>query len=154
VIELNFIEGELDRDEVVALLGEHLQDMALHSPPESVHALDIDALKQADISFWSGWLENQLAGCVALRQLDQYHAEIKSMRTARQHQRQGVGTQLLLFVLKIAAERGYRRLSLETGSMQAFYPARSLYQKFGFTRCDPFAEYVMDRNSVFMTKKL
>lgn len=152
--ELKFIEGGLDRVEVVELLKQHLQDMALHSPPESVHALDIDALKQADISFWGGWLDHRLAGCVALRQLDQQHAEIKSMRTARQHQRRGVGEQLLRFVLTVAESRGYQRLSLETGSMQAFYPARRLYQKFGFTSCEPFAEYVVDRNSVFMTKEL
>ncbi|KAF1721752.1 GNAT family N-acetyltransferase [Pseudoxanthomonas wuyuanensis] len=140
--------------EIAALLREHLQDMARHSPPESVHALDLDKLRQPDITFWSGWKEGDLAGCVALKQLDAGHGEIKSMRTAAAHLRSGVAAELMRHVLAQAGQRGYRRLSLETGSMPVFAPARALYARFGFVECAPFAGYVEDPYSVFMTRTL
>lgn len=144
----------LTAPEIAALLREHLQDMARHSPPESVHALDLDKLRQPDITFWSGWKSGELAGCVALKQLDPEHGEIKSMRTAAAHLRSGVAAELVRHVLAIAAQRGYRRLSLETGSMAVFAPARALYARFGFAECGPFADYVEDPYSVFMTRML
>ncbi|WP_454828461.1 GNAT family N-acetyltransferase [Pseudoxanthomonas wuyuanensis] len=140
--------------EIATLLLEHLQDMARHSPPESVHALDLDKLRQPDITFWSGWRGGELAGCVALKQLDPEHGEIKSMRTAAAHLRSGVAAELMRHVLAQAVQRGYRRLSLETGSMAAFAPARALYTRFGFVECGPFADYVEDPYSVFMTLTL
>lgn len=146
--------GELDHPQVIALLREHLRGMAELSPPESVHALDLDGLKRPDISFWSAWDEDDLLGCGALKQLDAEHGEIKSMRTATAHRRRGVAAALLEHLLGEAGRRRYRRLSLETGSMEGFEPARSLYARYGFDYCGPFADYRDDPNSVFMSKAL
>jgi len=128
--------------------------MALHSPPESVHALDIEGLRKPDITFWSVWEGGELLGCGALKELDSQHAEIKSMRTSSSHLRRGVAKYLLNYMLEEARRRGYSRVSLETGSMEAFEPARQLYANFGFTYCEPFADYVEDPYSVFMTREL
>ncbi|ATE70054.1 GNAT family N-acetyltransferase [Lysobacter capsici] len=146
--------GELDHPQVIALLREHLRGMAELSPPESVHALDLDGLKRPDVSFWSAWDEDDLLGCGALKQLDAEHGEIKSMRTATAHRRRGVAAALLEHLLGEAGRRRYRRLSLETGSMEGFEPARSLYARYGFDYCGPFADYRDDPNSVFMSKAL
>ena len=152
--ELYIRLDDLRGPEIAALLAEHLRDMHATSPPESVHALDMDALRQPDISFWTLWDGNMLAGCGALRQLDAQHAEIKSMRTSSVYRRRGVGARMLQHLLDTARQRGYRRLSLETGSMEYFAPARALYSRFGFMECAPFADYVPDPNSVFMTLAL
>lgn len=146
--------GELDHPEVIALLREHLRGMARLSPPESIHALDLDGLRRPEISFWSAWQGDELLGCGALKQLDPEHGEIKSMRTAARHQRKGVAAAMLDHLIDEAGRRAYRRLSLETGSMDGFEPARRLYMRFGFDPCGPFADYVDDPNSVFMTKHL
>lgn len=140
--------------EIIRLLREHLRSAALHSPAASVHALDVEALSHPDITFWSAWEGSELLGCAALKQLDAGHGEIKSMRTATSHQRKGVATGMMLHVLAQARRRSYRRLSLETGSMDAFAPARALYACFGFEPCGPFAQYVADPYSVFMTREL
>jgi putative acetyltransferase len=147
-------KDDLSGPEIIALIGEHLQDMHLTSPPESVHALDLDGLKKAEVTFWSAWEENQLLGCGALKELDPLHGEVKSMRTASQHLRKGVARQMLAYIIEEAKGRGYERISLETGSMEAFAPARKLYESFGFEYCGPFADYIEDPNSVFMTKAL
>lgn len=144
----------LSGPEIAALLQSHLQGMAEHSPPESIHALDLEALRQPAITFWTAWEGAALAGCGALKRLDAWHAEIKSMRTADAYLRKGVARQLLEHILEQARQAGYQRVSLETGSMEAFAPARKLYAGFGFTYCDPFADYVEDPHSVFMTKRL
>ena len=146
--------GQLDHPEVIALLREHLQGMAQLSPPESVHALDLDGLRRPEISFWSAWQGDELLGCGALKQLDAEHGEIKSMRTAARHLRKGVAAAMLEHLVGEAGRRAYRRLSLETGSMAGFAAARSLYARHGFGSCGPFADYVDDPNSVFMTKHL
>ncbi len=145
---------DLRGPEIHQLLQQHLQSMALHSPPESVHALDIDALRKPEITFWTVWEHGELLGCGALKELDAQHAEIKSMRTASAHLRKGVAKTLLSHIIAEARRRAYHRLSLETGSMQAFEPARNLYADFGFISCAPFAQYVEDANSVFMTRAL
>ncbi|MGL6162571.1 GNAT family N-acetyltransferase [Microbulbifer sp.] len=145
---------DLSGPEVAELLSEHLRGMARHSPPESIHALDLEALRRPEITFWSAWDGAELMGCGALKALDTRHAEIKSMRTASAHLRKGVARRLLHHILGQARSRGYRRLSLETGSMAAFEPARRLYASFGFEYCEPFADYREDPNSVFMTRKL
>jgi putative acetyltransferase len=137
-----------------ALLEEHLQDMRSISPPESVHALDLPALRGSDITFFSVWSGPELLGCGALRELDPLHGEVKSMRTATAHRRQGVAQAVLRHILGVAVSRGYRRLSLETGSQAGFEPARRLYERFGFAFCPPFGDYAEDPNSVFMTKRL
>lgn len=144
--------GGLDHPEVVALLQEHLQSMAQLSPPESIHALDLDGLRQPQVTFWSAWQDEELMGCGALKQLDAAHGEIKSMRTASRHRRKGVAAAMLEHILAEAGRRQYHRLSLETGSMQGFDAARQLYARFGFGFCGPFADYTDDPNSVFMTR--
>lgn len=151
---MNIKVDDLKGPEVHELLREHLQSMALHSPPESVHALDVEALREPGITFWTVWESGELLGCGALKEIDSQHAEIKSMRTSSSHLRRGVARNLLNHILEEARRRGYRRLSLETGSAEAFEPARKLYAEFGFTFCEPFADYVEDPYSVFMTKEL
>jgi len=140
--------------EIAELLAEHLRSMAEVSPPESCHALKLDELRKPDITFWSVWQEEEIVGCGALKKLDAEHGEIKSMRTAAAHLRKGVASLLLEHIISEAQRRGYRRLSLETGAVAYFGPAQRLYRKFGFSRCSPFAGYVEDPNSVFMTKEL
>jgi putative acetyltransferase len=142
---------DLRGPEIRALLEEHVRDMHEISPRESVHALDLDALREPGITVWTLWSGEELLGCGALKELDPTHGEVKSMRTASAHRRKGVGRAVLEHILGEARARSYRRLSLETGSMQAFVPARRLYESFGFTYCAPFADYTEDPNSVFMT---
>ena len=139
---------------VANLIHEHLHSMTLHSPPESIHALSLEHLKKPDITFWSAWENDDLVGCGALKELDSHHGEIKSMRTATRHLRKGVARQMLEHIIQEANKRGMSCLSLETGSMAAFEPARRLYASFGFRYCKPFSDYVEDPNSVFMTKKI
>ena len=145
---------DLSGPEVHELLREHLRNMHLHSPPESVHALDLGGLRRPEVTFWTVWEGAELLGCGALKELDSGHAEIKSMRTAAAHLRKGVASRLLRHILAEAAHRGYTRLSRETGSAEAFEPARRLYARYGFAYCGPFADYVEDPYSVFMTKVL
>ena len=144
-------EGGLGEPDVIALLGEHLQGMADHSPPESIHALDIEGLKAPDITFWTIRDGKELLGCIALKQLDDKHGEIKSMRTASAHLRRGVAAALLEHLIAEARQRSYERLSLETGSGPGFEAAHALYRKFGFEYCGPFANYREDPFSRFMT---
>ncbi|MEC5217589.1 putative acetyltransferase [Actimicrobium sp. GrIS 1.19] len=145
---------DLSRPEIHALLSEHLQDMRAISPPESVHALDLEKLRQPGITFWSAWKQSLLLGCGALKELDHQHGEIKSMRTPTAQRRQGAGRAILAHIIATAKSRGYLQLSLETGSQDAFKPAQALYARFGFTRCGPFGAYTDDPNSVFMTVRL
>lgn len=145
-------QDDLTGSEIIALLNEHLEDMYRTSPPESVHALDLDKLRQPEITFWTLWLDNQLAGCVAVKVLGDSHGEIKSMRTANIFRGKGIGNLLMQHLLTEAGQKGLTRLSLETGSMEFFEPARKLYEKFGFSYCPPFGNYQDDPNSVFMTR--
>jgi len=145
---------DLQGPEIRLLLEEHLRNMHEHSPAESVHALDLHGLRQPDITFWTVWDGDELMGCGALKQLDPTHGEVKSMRTAMTHRRHGVGRAVLQHIVSVARARSYARLSLETGSMQAFAPARRLYESFGFQYCAPFADYRLDPNSMFMTRTL
>jgi ABC-2 type transport system ATP-binding protein len=139
---------------IAALLREHLEEMAAHSPPESTHALDLDELRRPDVTLWTVWEGEALLGCGALKEMDGRRAEIKSMRTSADHRRRGVAARLLEHLLAEARRRGYRTVFLETGSMAHFEPARSLYERFGFRYCEPFGSYVEDPNSVFMTLDL
>jgi len=145
---------DLSSPEIARLLHLHVQSAALHSPPESVHALDLEALRRPEVTLWSVWQNSELMGCGALKELDSRHGEIKSMRTVSSHLRKGVAARLIRHILDEARRRSYRRLSLETGSMEAFAPARSLYARFGFKPCGPFADYVEDPYSVFMTREV
>lgn len=151
---LTIIADDLRGPEIAALLEAHLAFCRSQSPPGSVHALDIEGLRASDIVFWSAWHDGNLVGCIALHELGHHHAEIKSMHTAEATRGLGVGRTLVEHLLKEAANRGIRRLSLETGTMEGFRPARELYAGYGFIPCAPFANYFEDPNSICMTKEL
>jgi len=141
--------------DIVELLEEHLQDMNAESPPESVHALDVERLRAAHITFVAARDESGvLLGIGALAELDASHGELKSMRTSRVARGQGVASAVLSLLLTIARERGYARVSLETGSQEYFATAHRLYVRHGFTECGPFGDYVPDPNSRFFTLDL
>ena len=145
---------DLSRPAVHALLNEHLQSMYELSPPESVHALDLEKLRRPEITFWTAWDGPLLLGCGALKELDRKHGEVKSMRTPDAQRRRGAGRTILAHIIAVARSRSYERLSLETGSMQSFRPAQQLYESFGFVTCGPFGDYVEDPHSAFMTLSL
>ncbi|HIC81287.1 MAG TPA: GNAT family N-acetyltransferase [Kiloniellaceae bacterium] len=147
-------EDDLRGREIAALLEAHLEVMAEHSPPESRHALDLEGLRVPEVTFWTAWEDAQLLGCAALKELSPDHGEVKSMHTARAARGKGVARRLLEHLIAEARCRAYGRLSLETGSMEGFAPARALYSGFGFEYCPPFADYRLDPNSVFMTLAL
>lgn len=151
---MNIEVDDLSRPAIHALLNEHLQSMYALSPPGSVHALNLEKLRGPEITFWSAWEGSVLLGCGALKELDGRHGEIKSMRTPNALRRHGAGRAILGHIVTVAQSRAYERLSLETGSMEAFKPAQRLYESFGFTSCGPFAGYAEDPNSVFMTIRL
>nr|WP_199066642.1 GNAT family N-acetyltransferase [Chromobacterium sp. ASV5] len=153
-MEISMERDDLSRGEVRLLLREHLEHMRSLSPPESVHALDLERLRAADIRFWSAWAQGVLLGCGALKDLGGGAGELKSMRTTAAARGRGVGQAILLHILAEAGRAGLRRLYLETGSEPAFEPARALYRKHGFVECPPFADYRPDPNSVFMTRTL
>jgi len=140
--------------EIAELLSEHLRSLAEVTPACSRHALNLGELREPNVTFWSVWQGSEVVGCGALKELDAKHGEIKSMRTATAHLRKGIATIVLEHLISEAKRRGYRRLSLETGAMPYFGPAHALYQKFGFRTCPPFAGYIEDPNSVFMTREL
>lgn len=140
--------------DVIALLEEHLADMFATSPPESVHALDVTKLQAADIHFWTARQDGVLLGCVALKQHSAELGEIKSMRTANSARGKGVGRALLQHLEREAIRLGIQSLYLETGSMEFFVPARTLYESAGFVHCGPFADYSEDPLSIYMMKPL
>lgn len=151
---MQIIKDDLTGTEVAALLAEHLEGMAQHSPPASIHALDLQALRSPDITFWTAWENGDLLGCGALKELDPRRGEIKSMRTARAHLGKGVASAILMHLITESMQRSYARLSLETGSGPAFEPAHALYRKYGFVYCPPFGDYPDDPFSRFMTLEL
>jgi putative acetyltransferase len=140
------------RDDVRALLERHLAFAKEVTPPEDVHALELDGLLEPSITFFSLRDDGRLLGVGAIKQLDPDHAELKSMHTAREARRRGVGRAIVEHLLAVAAERGVRRVSLETGAIDAFEPARSLYASMGFVPCGPFGDYPASTNSAFMTR--
>lgn len=149
---LNIRIDDLTAPEVVSLLEQHLALMFDVTPKESVHALDLEALRAPDITFWTAWQDGELLGCGALKELSSDHGEIKSMHTAARARGKGIGAAILVHIMEEARHREYERLSLETGTMDAFAPARGLYEKHGFYVCGPFGSYTDDPNSVFMTR--
>lgn len=151
---MKIIEDDLTSVEVADLLNEHLADMARHSPAESIHALDLSGLRAPEVTFWTVRDGPALLGCGALKELDKEHGEIKSMRTSSAQRRRGVASAILSHLVQEAASRGYRQLSLETGSSAAFDPAHALYESFGFRFCGPFGNYVEDPFSRYMTLSL
>lgn len=153
-MQMQIRTGLLDHPAVIALLQGHRAELARLSPAESVHALDTARLRGPDITLWSAWDDDELLGCAALKHLDAAHGEIKSMRTAARRRGQGVASGLLRHVLEQACRRGYRRLSLETGTSAEFAPAHRLYARFGFEDCAPFGVYRVDPHSRCMTRAL
>jgi putative acetyltransferase len=149
-----FILDDLTGEPTRALVRRHLAGMHEHSPPESVHALDVDRLRAPGVTFWSAWVGETIAGCGALKQLGDARGEIKSMRVADAFLGRGVGRAILAHLIAEARARGMRSLWLETGSAPAFLPALRLYESVGFRVCAPFDEYVEDPFSVFMTCEL
>ncbi|MGE0622435.1 MAG: GNAT family N-acetyltransferase [Pseudomonadales bacterium] len=147
-------EDDLSGPEVTSLLREHLDDMYAITPAESVHALNLEGLRAADITFWTAWEGRELLGCGALKALDAHSGEVKSMRTAIAYRGRGVAQTILSEIERTARARAYELLYLETGSMAEFRPARTLYEKAGFVYCGPFGDYRPDPNSVFMRKRL
>lgn len=154
MVTLKIEKDDLTRPEIHALLEEHLQSMYELSPPESVHALDLEKLRKPEITFWSVWEGSALVGVGAVKELDNKHGEVKSMRTPAALRRRGAGRALLAHIISEAKNRGYEKLSLETVSIDAFKPAQALYTSFGFQYCGPFGEYKEDPNSVFMSVRL
>lgn len=152
--EIRIQPDDLSGPDIADMLRKHLDFMATQSPPESIHALDLEALKTEAISFWSASNALGLVGCVALKALSAEHGEIKSMHTATHARGRGVAGVLLRHILAEAERRGYRRLSLETGTSDGFQAAQALYRRHGFEPCPPFADYVEDPHSLCMTKLL
>lgn len=154
IAALRIVPDDLTSPAILALLQSHLDDMHRWSPPESVHAMPAERLRQPDVTFFSAWDGETLAGCGAIKHLDAKHGELKSMRAAPQYRGRGVGRAVLDHLLAEARRRGYTRVSLETGRPEPFLPAQSLYRANGFVECPPFANYVADDFSICMTRML
>lgn len=146
--------GDLEDPEVVALLANHHATASAETAAGSAHALDVEGLRQADLDLWTAWDGVTLLGCGALKALSDTEGEVKAMHTTSNARRQGVGSGMLAHIIEVARRRGYRRLSLETGSWPYFESARQLYQRNGFELTGPFGSYRADPNSVFMALEL
>ena len=151
---MRIIDGDFTDARVLDLLRFHLTNARAQTAPGSDHALDPAGLQAPGISFWTIWDDDTLLGCGALKRLNADHGEVKSMHTAQVARRKGIGSAMLLHIIASARARRMSRLSLETGSWDYFAPARALYARHGFVDCAPFADYVLDPNSVFMTLEL
>jgi len=151
---MRIVPGDFGDPRVVELLRIHLTNARAQTAPGSAHALDLAGLQSPDISFWTIWQDDALVGCGALKRLAAAHGEVKSMHTAQSVRRTGVGGAMLRHIIAVARAGGMSRLSLETGAWDYFAPARALYQRHGFVECGPFGDYVLDPNSVFMTRDL
>jgi putative acetyltransferase len=141
-------------DDIRELLEVHLAFCNLHSPPEDVHAMDVEGLTGPEITFLTFRVNGELLAVGALKLLDAHHAELKSMHTVSSARGRGIARKMVDHLVAIACDHGVRRVSIETGSMDAFAPARALYANAGFTECGPFGDYVPSKNSTFMTRSL
>jgi putative acetyltransferase len=144
------LSGEASR----ALVARHLAGMYATSPPKSVHALGMDKLRQPGITFWSGWVDGEIAVCGALKRIDAARCEIKSMRVADAWLGKGVGRAMLEHIMNEARRMGFSSIWLETGSSPEFMPALKLYESAAFVYCGPFEGYTEDPFSIFMTREL
>ncbi|MEV5068812.1 GNAT family N-acetyltransferase [Microbacterium sp. LMI12-1-1.1] len=149
-IRTDDLSGEATR----RLIAFHLAGMHDTSPAESVHALDIDALRHPSLSVWSAWIDGELAGVGALKEMDADRGEIKSMRVDDRFRGSGVGRAVLRHIVDEARRRGMSSLWLETGTTADFAPAQRLYESEGFVVCGPFEGYALDPFSIFMTRDL
>jgi putative acetyltransferase len=141
-------------DDVRRLVEHHLSFGRSHTPPKDAHALEVDALLDHAVTLFSIRCRGELLAVGALKRLDDQHAELKTMHTVEHARGQGIGRAMLEHILAVAREQGFQRVSLETGSMQAFAPARSLYVSAGFSPCKPFGDYCQSPNSTYMTMTL
>jgi putative acetyltransferase len=139
---------------LTAFLQAHLDDMEPTAPPESRHALDLSALQAPRVRLWVATDPDGIVGTAALAAIDDRHEELKSMRTEPRVRGRGVASRLIVHAHDDARSRGVERISLETGSMAFFEPARALYAKAGFVPCPPFGSYVDDPLSTFMTLEI
>ena len=151
---LRIVPGDLDDPRVVALLVRHVERARAESEPGSAHALDTAGLRAPEIDLWAAWWGEELVGLGALKRLSASHGEVKSMHVAEARRGSGAGGAILAHIIAAARSAGLTRLSLETGSWDYFRPAHRLYRRFGFIECDPFGDYRLDRNSVYMTLDL
>ncbi len=151
---LTFRVDDLSGTEARALVARHLAGMHEHSPPESIHAFDVEKLRQPGVTFWTAWVGDEIACCGALKQLDAERGELKSMRVADAFLGRGYGRAMLEHLVAQARARGMKSLWLETGSAPAFTPALRLYESAGFVRCGPFDGYVEDPFSIFMRRDI
>ena len=149
---LTSIEGNFDNSEVNELLTKHFIELRAASPEGSAHVLDIPGLKVSSIKFWSLWKNELLIGCGALKFLSDEHGEFKSIRIHDNFRKQGNGMIVIDHLISEAKKLKIKRLSIETGAGDFFIPARKLFEKSGFTVCEPFAHYKEDANSVYLTK--
>jgi len=147
-------QADLQSDSIIGLVAEHMRLMNALSPPGSNHGFDLQGLKADDVSVWAAHIGADLVGCVAIKQIDSEHGEIKSMHTHRDFRNQGIGRVILQHTIQIAKDRGYSRLSIETGSQPGFEPAWRVYERHGFVYCGPFADYEDDPASIFMTMEI
>ena len=151
---MEIMAGDLDDPRVVALLTHHLDSARAATAPGSAHALDLTGLRSPDIDFRAIWDGDRLVSVGALMRIAPDHGEIKSMHTAKAFRRTGAGGAMLRALIELAREKGFTRVSLETGSWEFFRPAIALYAMHGFTECPPFGAYGPDPNSVFMTLEI
>lgn len=151
---MRIIQGDLSDPRVVDLLQIHLTSARAETAPGSAHAMDLTELQSSDISFWTIWDDETLLGFGALKRLSADHGEVKSMHTVQSMRRTGAGSAMLRHIIAAARLSGMSRLSLERGSWEYYRPARTLYRSQGFVECPPFAQYVLDPNSVFMSLDL
>ena len=148
------LENNFDHPEVNDLLIKHFIELRSVSPKGSAHVLDIPGLKVSSIKFWSLWDGNQLIGCGALKFLDETHGEFKSIRVADKFKGKGIGEKIISHLIAEAKKIGIKKLSVETGTGEFFLPARKLFQKFSFKKCEPFAHYKEDPNSCYFNLEI
>ena len=148
------VEGNFDNSEVNNLLKKHFIELRSVSPAGSTHVLDLEGLKDPTIKFWSLWENEELIGCGALKFLDNYHGEFKSIRVADKFRKKGFGEKIIFHLIEEAKKLKIKKLSIETGSGNFFKSARELFKKFGFEPCEPFAHYTEDPNSCYYTKNI
>jgi len=153
-MNINIQLDDLSSQESQSIVREHMAGMLANTPIESVHALPLEKLREPNMTFWTAWKGSDLCGCGALQTLDAQHGEVKTMRTRTKFLRQGIGQAVLNHIINHATQKGLNRLSLETGSSDAFSAARTMYLRNGFEICEPFGDYKLDPLSVFMTKHI
>ena len=151
---MNIKVGDLSNPEIRALVETHRAEMGTNDNARLSNTLNLDGLKSKDVTFFAVREGETLTGCGAIKELNETHGEIKSMHTVRRFRRRGVSAALLFHMIKLAEERGYTRLSLETNPGSDYKPARKLYERLGFEICGAFGDYEDHKDSIFMTKSI